>query len=39
MVDDFIPRLSMPAVREMAVTMRTDQQKEIAEFERKVSSR
>ena len=35
MIDDFLPRLTKPAVRQMAEKMRADQQREIQEFQRK----
>ena len=35
MVDDFLPRLKRPEVRQMAEKMRADQQREITEFQRK----
>jgi uncharacterized protein (DUF305 family) len=35
MVDQFLPRLTRPEVRQMAQKMREDQTREIAEFERK----
>lgn len=38
MVDDFLPRLTRPDVRQMAEKMRTDQQREIREFKRKQAS-
>lgn len=39
MVDDFLPRLKRADVRQMAERMRTDQTREIAEFERKQGGR
>lgn len=38
MIDRFLPRLSRADVRQMAERMRADQQREIAEFERKQSA-
>ena len=38
MVDDFMPRLTKPDVKQMAQKMKDDQQKEIAEFERKMNA-
>lgn len=35
MIDDFLPRLKRPEVRQMAEKMRADQQREIQEFQRK----
>ena len=35
MIDDFLPRLTKAPVRQMAEKMRTDQQREIQEFQRK----
>ena len=35
MIDDFLPRLTRANVRQMAEKMRADQQREIAEFQRK----
>lgn len=35
MIDDFLPRLTRPEVRQMAAKMRADQQREIQEFQRK----
>lgn len=39
MVDQFLPRLTKPEVRQMAQKMKEDQQREIAEFERKAGGR
>lgn len=36
MIDQFLPRLTDPQVRQMAEKMRQDQTREIAEFERKM---
>lgn len=38
MIDDFLPRLKRPEVRQMAEKMRADQQREIQEFQKKQSS-
>lgn len=38
MVDDFLPRLTKPDVKQMAEKMKTDQQKEIAEMEKKMAA-
>ena len=38
MIDDVLPRLKRPEVRQMAERMRADQQREIQEFEKKQSS-
>jgi uncharacterized protein (DUF305 family) len=35
MVDEFLPRLARPDVKQMAERMRADQQREIQEFQRK----
>jgi uncharacterized protein (DUF305 family) len=39
MIDEFLPRLTRPDVRQMAEKMKADQTREIAEFERKQSGR
>jgi uncharacterized protein (DUF305 family) len=39
MIDQFLPRLTKPEVRQMAERMRADQTREIAEFERKTGGR
>lgn len=39
MVDDFLPRLKRPEVRQMAEQMRTEQTREISEFQRKQGGR
>lgn len=39
MIDRFMPRLQNAAVRSMAEKMRADQEREIAEFERKQQAR
>lgn len=38
MVNDFLPRLTNPELKQMAQKMKDDQQKEITEFRRKASS-
>jgi uncharacterized protein (DUF305 family) len=38
MIDDFMPRLTKPDVKQMAEKMKADQQKEIAEFEKKMNA-
>ena len=38
MIDQFLPRLTKPELKQMAEKMRADQQKEIQEFQRKASS-
>jgi uncharacterized protein (DUF305 family) len=38
MVDAWLPRLARPAVRALAETMRADQQRRIAEFEKKLAT-
>lgn len=38
MVNDFLPRLTRPELKQMAQKMKADQQKEIEEFRRKASS-
>lgn len=35
MIDDFMPRLTNPAVKQMAARMKADQQKEITDFQQK----
>jgi uncharacterized protein (DUF305 family) len=37
MIDQYLPRLTKPMVRQMAEKMKADQQKEIQEFEKKMS--
>jgi uncharacterized protein (DUF305 family) len=39
MIDQFLPRLTRPDLRQMAEKMKADQTREISEFERKLSSR
>jgi uncharacterized protein (DUF305 family) len=39
MIDQFLPRLTKPEVRQMAQKMKEDQTREIAEFERKAGGR
>jgi uncharacterized protein (DUF305 family) len=39
MIDEFLPRLTRPDVRQMAEKMKADQTRELAEFERKQSGR
>lgn len=38
MIDQFLPRLMKPELKQMAEKMRADQQKEVQEFQRKASS-
>jgi uncharacterized protein (DUF305 family) len=38
MIDQFLPRLTKPELKQMAEKMRADQQKEIQEFQRKASA-
>jgi uncharacterized protein (DUF305 family) len=38
MIDQFLPRLKNPQVRQMAEQMRRDQTRELSEFERKAAS-
>jgi uncharacterized protein (DUF305 family) len=38
MIDQYMPQLADPALKAMAETMKADQQKELAKFQRKAGS-